>query len=148
MNKLSVFILGVMALCLGTLVGCFPGPSVCDQEGVGRSLLCEAADDLGVKLEGVGFGLRVVNAVALANEAYTVDEVVTVLKELRLALENPISYVLFKGHVDTVLASYPGMFEEAVNILGVFSSPATMFVRDRQVLITYLDNRIAELEPG
>jgi hypothetical protein len=139
----------VFALLVGALLaGCLPGKSVCDNREDRQSDLCDTADKYGVKLENVGFGLRLASTGAMAAGVYDREDVVKVLKDLLRLLENPVSEVLFRLKVEEALEEFPGMFSETKYILESFTSGRDMHVMDRQIMIKYCVDRLAVLEPG
>lgn len=141
--------LSFMAFCLVVmLAGCSllpSGPSVCDDKS-SPSLLCDIADKSGIRLETVGNMIIIVNRVAILSGQYTNAHAATVLKNIRQAIENPVSYIFFKAVVENNIGKYPGLFDMASSYISEFISPDIMHRKDRFILISWLDNRIIDLE--
>lgn len=143
-----MFMIVLFFLVVGFLAGCLPGKSVCDDKEAGPSLLCDTCEKNGWKLENIGFGLKVASTGFMIADIYTPAQLVKVLKEIKVILDDPVSYVFVKTSIENKLKDFPGMFEDTSLLLNSFTSSRTMFIRDRQILIEYLDKRIAVLEPG
>ena len=128
------------------LVGCAGRlPTVCD-EVKGPSLLCDTAERYGVRLEDVGNGLIIANAIAIAEGLYTIDEAVEVMTELRDILDDPITYVTFKVEVYKRMEKYPGLIEVATVYFDELGGMAKeIYPIDRKLLVGWLDKQIKTL---
>ena len=145
MKKISLIL--VMFL-LFLVAGCSPmfnGPSVCDDK-TSPSLLCDIADNNGVRLESVGDLIIIVNMVSILGGQYTNDHAVTVLKNIRQSIEQPISYAFLKAVIEENAGGYPGLFDMANSYISELISPEIISTKDRFILIGWLDNRIIDLE--
>ena len=140
----------VLAVAFFGIVGCLTTESVCEDAnlptGENPSLLCKAADDLGVKLEHVSLGIRVANVGAIGSGVYTSSEALGALTLLRAILGGPITYSAFKSELLNLSAQYPGMLEIGQGVLNTFVMPKIMHPKDVEILTVWLDNRIAELK--
>ncbi len=119
-------------------------PSVCDNLEE-RSLLCEAAARLGVRLEDVGNGLIIANAGAIATGQYTRDQAIEILTHLRNFAQNPVSYVLFIKEVNKMLRMYPGMLTVAESYMDLIASALPIYSTDRVLLVDWLNDQIEAL---
>ena len=119
-----------------------PMPSVCDTIE-GPSLLCDLSEKYKVRLEDIGNGLIIANAVAIGQGLYTRDQAVEVMKEIRAILDNPVSYAFFKAGVDEKVALYPGLLEIATVYFSELGGLTQIMYRtDRDILIGFLDKQI------
>ncbi|MCK5602634.1 hypothetical protein KAR91_12210 [Candidatus Pacearchaeota archaeon] len=121
-------------------------PSVCDNIEEGQSYLCQVAEKRDVRLEDIGNVLIVANAVSIGEGWYSGQNAIDVMREIRSALDSPVSYLYFKAKVEVTTKKYPGLLEVAEIYLGEFTSSKIMYTRDRQILIDWFDNRIERLE--
>ena len=138
----------VLLFLLAGFVGCLPGGSVCDDKTAGPSLMCQAVEGKDYRLEDVSFGVRIASTLAMAEGVYTPEQLVKVLKDVRALLENPITYATFKFGIQEKSKTVPGLVELTSEFVDMFSSQQTMYARDRELIINYIDKRIAVLEPG
>ena len=137
-KKLLMFVTLVMAMAL--LSGCLSGgPSVCDNQS---TPLCDAAERAGVRLENVGTGIIIMNAVAISQGKYTESDALVVLYEFKKALENPIPYALALAKVN----EYPGLFTISTVFRNELKSTDVMHNLDRKILMDWVVNRINERE--
>ncbi len=150
--RTKVRVVGLLAL-LGvfTAVGCsgLPKlPSACDKL-TERSYLCEICKKNGVRLEDVGNGLIIANAIAIGQGLYSKADALAVFKELRAVLNDPVSYAFFKAKVDEKMARYPGLIEVAVVYFNELSAlDDVMFTGDKLLLIGWMDQQIRLLGGG
>lgn len=132
-------------LSVSLLFACANLPSVCDTM-TGKSYLCDISKKYGVRLEDVGNGLIIINAVAISQGLYTKDQAKSVLEEIRALLENPITYSLFKAKVILKVDTYPGLLEVAsvyFSELGMVDK--TIYAADRDLLIAWIDKQLGLL---
>lgn len=120
-------------------------PSVCDKNK-NVSYLCTIAEKHGVRLESIGVVLVIANAVAISEGKYTTKDALQVLKGLRSTVENPVSYLFFKAHIDQAVKKYPGLLAVADIYLDDLNFSQIMYPADRVILMSWLDARIAGLE--
>jgi len=135
-----VLMLFMVAGCVGTQTA----PSVCDT--VEKSMLCDLAQDQGVRLEDIGLVLIVVNSVAIGEGLYSKDQARAVLVDLRAILDNPVSYVFFRANVYDSVDKYPELLEVCKLYLDRFTTGRIMYKADRAILISWLDDRIEALK--
>ena len=143
----------ITALCvsISLIFGCAmlsPGPSVCEDIEQ-PSVLCAMVEQVGggkLKLEDIGNGLVIVNAIALAEGLYTKDEAITVLTDLRSILDNPVSYLFFQTALKKYVSAYPGLLQIANVYIDQFTITQTMYKTDRDLLISWLTTQIEGLE--
>ena len=143
----------ITALCvsISLIFGCAmlsPGPSVCEDIEQ-PSVLCAMVEQVGggkLKLEDIGNGLVIANAIALAEGLYTKDEAITVLTDLRSILYDPVSYVVFQTAIKEYVSAYPGLLQIANSYIDQFTMTQTMFRTDRDLLISWLTTQIEGLE--
>lgn len=142
-------ILLIMVLCiLAVAMGCAGVfPSVCDDDSEGPSLLCELAEKSSIlRLEDIGSGLMFVNAKAMAKGAYTPAQALIVLKDVRAALEDPVSYLFFRAVLQDALEATPELFTVAPLFMEGFNNAQIMHARDREYLKYWLDERLEALD--
>lgn len=142
----SIWIL-IFMLAIMLVGGCTFLPSVCDNNDQ-PSVLCDIAEDSGMRLEDIGNTLIVVNAVAINEGEYTEQQAADILKEIRHAIDSPVSYLFFKAELEEKISGVPGLFAVASDYLSSFVNDDIMHEKDRMILMTWLDNRIDELENG
>lgn len=133
----------IMALCL--FVGCAGLPSVCDDITEG-SILCKISKEQGVRLEDVGNVLIIANAIAIGEGAYSIEQAIDVMKKIRALLDDPISYIGFKNGLKSTMTKYPGLIEIGSIYIDQFTGTRLMSNTDSEMLITFLDNRIKNME--
>lgn len=121
-------------------------PGICETN-TEPSFLCAVAAEHGVKLEDVGVVLIVANAVAIGEGAYSAEDAIEVLTELRDVLKNPVSYLFFRYRVKKALYKYPALFTVADVYLDAVASPQIMHPFDRALLKSWLNARIRDLKP-
>ena len=126
-------------------------PSVCD-EVVGRSILCETADKLSIKIEDAGNVILVANTIAIAEGLYTkeqFDEIVNALLDL-LDYEGDrafITYDKLKGFIIQMVEKYPGLFMVARNYLDMFLSNDNVITpADRGIITGWLAGQLTRVE--
>lgn len=146
MKKTFIAVIGICLLlsaCITTM------PSKCDTL-TEPSLLCQIAQDKGVRLEDVGNILIVANAVAIGEGLYSRKDAARVLKELEVILEDPISYIVFHKAITSRLNKYPGLFEVAMIYLDAMISTSArgqfMYKADQAMLQAWIHDRITGLE--
>lgn len=141
---LVILVLATWAM-LGASCAIFPKTSVCDTLE-SPSYLCDISKKYGVRLEDVGNGLIIANAVAIGQGLYTKEQALVVLMEIRVFLDNPISYAAFKAHVYEQMDAYPGLLEVAtVYFSELGENTMIMFKADRDLLAGWLDKQIGIL---
>jgi hypothetical protein len=147
MNKRLYFVgMALVAIMLATGCGILNNlPSVCDDKS-SPSLLCDVAEKNDIRLESAGLGIIIVNAALIGEGVYTREQAVSVLIEVRNVFEKSVSYVFARGEMNKALNKYPGMVEVASMFLNEFDSSKIMYRKDREIMITWLDNRIKSLE--
>ncbi len=136
-----------VAVLLSLVAACeFPGkrPTICDRVE-GPSILCQVAEKNGVRLEDVGTGLILVNAVAISEGVYTKSDAKNVLGKILQALDGPVTYVFFKEHIIRSTEAFPGLLDVATVYLEEFSLSKKMHDADRDILRVWLTNRIKSL---
>jgi hypothetical protein len=117
-------------------------PSVCDDLQT-PSKLCEVSKKYGVRIEDIGNGLIIANAVAIGQGVYTKDEALKVMKEIRAVLDNPVSNAFFKAQVYLKVDTYPGLLEVASAYFSELGSlTQMMYAEDRRLLVGFLDQQI------
>ena len=120
-------------------------PSICDTL-TEPSLLCDLSAKYNVRLEDIGNGLIIANAVAIGQGFYTRDQAVEVMKEIRAILDNPVSYAFFKVGVYEKVDLYPGLLEVAsVYFSELGGLTQIMYRTDRDILIGFMDKQIKTL---
>lgn len=119
-------------------------PTVCEQIQE-PSILCQVAKEKNIRLEDIGNGLILVNAVAISEGVYTRGDAKHVLEKLSQALDGPVTYVLFKDQIIKYTNAYPGLLDVAMVYLDEFSLSKRMYEADRDILKTWLTSRIKSL---
>ena len=129
------------------LVGCATGdmPSKCDIIAPGDSILCDMAQERGIRIEDVGNAFIVVNAIAIGEGLYTREEAISVCEGLSEVLDDPITYIAFHAALSDRLDRYPGLLVVAMSYLNMFNLDIEMYAQDRALLVNWLDNRIISL---
>ena len=140
---LSVMFLAVTAL-VAACISTGNRPTVCNQIE-GPSILCQVATEHGVRLEDVGNGLILVNALAISEGAYTRADARQVLSRLLDALDGSVTYAVFKSRIQQATESFPGLLDVAKSYLDEFSLSNQVYDADREILRTWLTNRIKSL---
>lgn len=146
----TVIMLLIAPVILALMVSCpqFKNlPSVCDNLEQ-PSYLCDISKQYDTRLEDIGNALIIANAVAIGQKVYTREQAISVLTEIRSALDNPISYVVFKNLVYDKVDSYPGLLEVAsayFSILG--TNTENILPTDRGFLKSWIDRQIGILTP-
>lgn len=145
--KKSLCIIWIVAALL--LAGCGTWlnslPSVCD-DSIEPSVLCSIAKDKGIRLENVGLAAIGLNAVLIGEGVYTREEAISVLQEIRQIFDGPVSYLFARGKIYEAIAKYPGMEDITNSLMDGFTSTKIMYDKDREIMITWLDNRITSLK--
>ena len=144
---------GIMFLVLVVLVAScalLPKfPSVCDTL-TEKSYLCDVSRKYDVRLEDVGAGLIIANAIAIERKVYTREEAIRVMKEIRsLLADDLITYAAFKTGIYERMDRYPGLLQVAtayVSDLGALKQ--RMFPVDRKLLSEWLGQQIDLLGGG
>jgi len=142
MKRLFLLVIGICFLLSACALNL---PSKCEQI-TEPSMLCQMAEEHQVRLEDIGNILIVANAVAIGEGLYTREQAIEVMMDLKYILENPVSYLFFKGEVEKTLIKYPGLFEVAQIYMTELTSPQIMYSTDREMLSNWLGDRIAGLE--
>ena len=120
-------------------------PSICDTL-TEPSQLCWLSEKYNVRLEDIGNGLIVANAVAIVQGVYTKEDAIAVMRDIRAILDNPVSYAFFKTGVDARVAFYPGLLEIATVYFSELGGVTQIMYRtDRDILIGFLDKQIKML---
>lgn len=133
-----------LATCL-ILTSCANLPSVCDTM-TQKSYLCDISQKHGVRLEDVGNGLIVVNAIAIQQGLYTKEQAIKVLSEIDALLKYPISYAAFKAGVYEKVDAFPGLIEVAsiyFSELGLLSQD--ILQADRKLLVDWIAKQLSFL---
>lgn len=120
-------------------------PSVCDDKKE-PSVLCDIAAKAGVRLEDAGNLLIIVNAIAIHEGTYTIEQAITVLKGLRNTITGNVTYLIIRGKVEQAIINYPGLFAVTEIYINGFNSEQVILDKDRRMLIAWLDARIKSLE--
>ena len=130
-----------------SLIGCAGQlPSVCDQI-TEPCRLCDLSRKYNVRLEDIGAGLIIANAVAIGEGLYTKQEALEVVQALRSILDNPVSYVYFRDEVYRYVNAYPGLLEVATAYFNdIGSLTQVMYAKDRAILSEFLDQQIQGLK--
>lgn len=140
-----VIIATILGICLMASCALHQGPSVCDTVQQ-PSLLCEIAEGKGVKIEEVGATLVLLNAVAIGEGAYTIEEAVLTLRALEEALQGSISYAHLRKLIYDTVRDYPGLYVFMNQYLDLFLSDRIIYEYDRLLLIDWISDRIQFLE--
>uniref|UniRef100_A0A6H2A4Q1 Uncharacterized protein n=1 Tax=viral metagenome TaxID=1070528 RepID=A0A6H2A4Q1_9ZZZZ len=137
-------LVGLLAALLAVIIGCanMPAlPSACDSQT--ESMLCDLSKKYNVRLEDIGNGLIIANAIAISQNLYTKEEAVSVMKDIRAILDNPISYAFFKTEVYKHVDAYPGLLEVAsIYFAELGAVSKMMYAADRKILIGWLNQQI------
>ena len=137
-----------------TLVSCAPlqrlesRPGVCDNISSGESVLCDMAQKSGIRPEDVGKGIVAVNAVLIARERYTYAQAVEVIDKLLMALDGPITYVIFKDKIQEFTKKYPGLLEVVREDLEYFALSNQIYPADKDILQNWLKRQRRYLGGG
>ena len=143
MKRLLLIILAFVVLLFGCATTL---PSKCD-DVTDPSRLCDLSKQAGVRLEDVGNGLIVANAISIGSGLYTKEQALTVLKEFRSALDQPITYLAFKTLLYDKMDQYPGLIEVATIYFEQLGNiQEIMYPKDRELLAGWLDRQIKILE--
>ena len=143
-KRIVLMMFFAMAVLVVACISTGTRPTVCDRIQ-GPSILCQVAGEHGVRLEDVGNGLILVNAVAISEGAYTKGDAKRVLRRLLESLDGPVTYALFKEHLINATESFPGLLDVARSYLDELSLSNRMHDADREILRTWLTNRIKSL---
>ena len=147
MNRKTSVLL-IILLVFG-LIGCagLQLKSVCDDLAE-PSYLCEIAKKFGVRLEDIGNGLIIVNAFAIGEGAYSLEDAIKLAKDLRSTLDDPLlTNALFGNKLSDKVKQYPGLFDVVDSYLSALKdSVEPMFKKDREILVNWLDKRIKSIE--
>jgi len=134
----------IMSLMLTACAAFQNLPSVCDD--IDDSVLCHIADNAGVRLEDIGNGFIIANAISIGQGYYTKEQARNVLSELQDALMNPITWALFSDIVKDKIDKYPGLLEIAEGYFEVLVQDYTqIYDADRTILVEWLSKQIAIL---
>lgn len=137
---LLVIVIGQGCAGIGT------APSICETI-TEPSLLCDLSEKSGVRLEDIGNGLVIANAVAIGQGLYTKDQALKVMQEIRSILDNPVSYAFFKSGVYEKVKAYPGLIEVAEIYFEELGAKTQIMYRvDRDILTGWMDKQIKRLE--
>lgn len=150
MKRARLFSVMIAVFLFISAIGCLGRTTtsrgtVCD-DIQGESILCGIAASSGTRLEDVGNGLIVINAVAIAEGAYTKDDARKVLNKLLEALDEPLTYVVFKEQIVRYTEAYPGLVEVAMVYLDQFSMESQMYDADKDILKEWLQARVDSLQ--
>lgn len=143
-KKYYFFILGLMFLTAACVTP-EKKPSVCETN-TAPSYLCEVAEKYGTTLENIGAVLIVSNALALGGGAYSPEDALKVLREIRAILDNPVSYLFFGAQVKKRLFKNPAMFTVSETYISQFNSPQIMRPFDQAILRSWIDKQIRNME--
>lgn len=154
MKRVMAFVCAALLAFTTLFAGCATYqtfPSVCDTI-TERSVLCETADKIGVRLEEVGNVLIVANTVAITEGLYTAEQANAVFRKIiellgGEATRSFITYEQFKLKIREILDKYPSLMIVADSYLDMFMSSQTIITEvDKQILIEWLDGRIQVVE--
>lgn len=118
---------------------------ICD-ENEAPSYLCDIANKHGVELEDIGNKIIVANITAINEGYYDVEDALRVTIGVLEILENPISYLYFKAHLEAIFTKYPEMLYVVRVYIEDFVNPRIMSNKDRMILQRFFGARIAGLE--
>ena len=133
MNKINRIILFfLLSMVLGACAGL---PSVCDDTSI-KSRLCDGTVKAGVRLESVGFALKLAVVGAINTGAYSGPEVVAVFKEAVELLDGPIVCSILKSRLD----KHPLLFEPIAPYLKALAIDDVMYQKDRELLLSWINS--------
>jgi hypothetical protein len=140
----------MLVLMLAMLMGCAllsKAPSICD-DLEGPSLMCEIAAKHNVRLEDIGNALVVINEIAIIEEAYSKEDAIEVLKEIRLLLDKgALSYAMFRLAVYEKAEKYAGLIEVAESYFWTFQNQRSfIYKEDRRILRDWINRQIERLQ--
>lgn len=145
MKKYFFFVLTVFLLSTLCVTGCNKKPTVCDNI-TGESYLCKIAGKTGITIEDVGNSLIIFNAVAINQGMYTKDQAKSALTRLRTGLDEGITYTIFKKKFMKYAEDYPGLLDVLKIYVDEFEQNIPITRTDKEILNTWLTNRIKSLE--
>lgn len=135
-----VALIVAMAFMLSSCAGFQNLPSVCD--GIEDSVLCSLADSAEVRIEDIGNAFIVANAFNIGLGVYSKQDAVTVLKELKAFLENPISWAMLYAEVHAKIEEFPGLLEIAEGYFQVLQSMELIQLTDLEIIDGWLTKQI------
>lgn len=110
------------------------------------SYLCDIANKYNVNIESVGKMIRISNAAAIATNKYSAKEALEVLKDIREKLETPIEYSFVHSAIKQIYKKHPELFIIMNEYIMELDIPEPMFQYDRDMLISWIDKLIYEME--
>ena len=136
-----VALIVAVAFMLSSCAGFQNLPSVCDD--IDNSVLCKLSEEAGVRLEDIGNGFIIANAVAIGQGFYTRDDAAKVLKEIKAVLENPVSWAMFASEVFLHIDKYPGLIEIAEGYFHILVNDVNLIqLKDIEILDGWLAKQI------
>lgn len=140
----------IIILACFMLMGCgLTLPSVCDQEENEGAVLCKIVKDANekhgtnIRIEDIGNGFVVANAIAIGQGIYTKEQAASVLDELRRLLEDPVTWAIWIGEVNIKIEKYPGLLEVGQAYFSVLANNYDPIIAaDKQILSDWISYQI------
>jgi len=131
----------VMMLSNCSTLGIPKPPSVCDNMPVGESILCDTANSNDVHLETVDNLVMVLNIEAIKDGRYSAQQAISVLNDIRYAINAGITAVGLKMLIIGYIDKYPAMILLAP-YFGYLDSPEILKAKDVDMLNACIDQQI------
>jgi len=138
LEMVAIILLPIFMLSCATTM-----PSVCDN--VEESILCDLSRKSGIRLEDIGNGIIIANAVLISQGTYSKEDALGVMETVRLLLDKSARYHLFKKAIEDLVHDFPGLLEVSYSYLEVLDLDSRISPADRLILEQWLDRRIESL---
>jgi hypothetical protein len=134
----------VMMLSNCSTLGIPKPPSVCDNMEQGQSVLCDTANNNDIHLETVGNLVMVLNVDAIKNDRYSAEQAISVLGDIRAAINSDITAMGLKSIIIDYIDEYPELIL-LTPYFGYLDSPEILKAKDIEMLNAWIDQQIGYL---
>ena len=134
----------VMMLSNCSTLGIQKPPSICDNMPAGESVLCDTANNNDIHLETVGNLVMVLNVDAIKNGVYSAGQAISVLGDIRAAINSGITAMGLKSIVIDYIDEYPELIL-LTPYFGYIDSPKILKSKDIEMLNSWIDQQIGYL---
>jgi len=135
----------VLVLALAIVTSGCKRESICNSIEPGDSVLCDIAAENDLHLETVGQLIMVANLRAIKEGAYTKEEAVEVLQEIKDVLIFQVSAQTLHNMAAQYVVDYPELLLLSPYV-GELDTPRLLTDADRKLLTTWIDGQIDLLQ--
>ena len=120
-------------------------PSACDNN-IEESFLCDMADRFDIRVEDIGNGIIILNSILIDKNVYTLEQSYEVVHNIKIVLDDPLSWFDLGKEIKENTAKYPGLYEISSLYINEFMQYPDLPINnfDKELLIGFF-NKIEDI---